>query len=425
MFEDFAKKKFDSYLSLIEFTQGKTSLTAIRSSQLPPYIVSFFESHLENRKFEFPKKDAEDILNKAIVFNINYVIRPKATLLKFLFGNLESRPKDYVIQRLAYFQFYNYYIRLFYEFINLNNPEFIEKIQFEKLIDEVNSKISEEISDEDSEKEKNNLIKLLYYFFLDLTDNNPVNIQLPKKILSVFFNDKGYMILKKRVDEFFADEIFIQEAVELMSTDYVSKKNSSTDPEARMVKDIVTKAKSQSAGQDEKPKSISITISENTGIENLTGKAEEIIHEASSMSEVKEIIGKDLLNTSSIEDKSILKEEIYSEDLLFASSVIEPVKTYKPKSTIDIVNDLFCEVTIRNKIIKKIFRKNESFFVEFSGMLIEKPNWSEASELIRQYFEKNRIDYYSKYAVKFVDLVENHFIKQENLSDKLKAGNAD
>lgn len=245
MFQDFAKKKFDDYLALLEFPAGRVSFSAIRTSTLPPFIISFFEFYIPNKSIPLNKNEFEDILNKAIVFNINYIIRPKNTILKFLFGDVETRPVHFIRERLKYFQFYGYYVTQIDDFISINSLEVVSSSHVEHLVNEINRRLFEEISQPGSEQQRMNLVKLLYYFFHDLGTNNPINIKIPQKILSVYFNDKGYYDIKKRVDGFFSSEIFIQEAMELMDpeTRRSQAPASEIDVSDDKMQEIITKAK--------------------------------------------------------------------------------------------------------------------------------------------------------------------------------------
>src|SRR5688572_13190291 len=203
MFQDFAKKKFVDYLALLEFPAGRISFNQLRSSTLPPFIISFFEYYVPKQNVPLDKRDFEEILNKAIIFNINYIIKPKNTILKFLFGDVETRPVHFIRERLKYFQFYGYYVSQIEDFIAINGLEVVASTHVEHLVNEINKRLLEEISQQGSEPQRMNLVKLLYYFFHDLGDNNPINIKIPQKILSVYFGDKGYYDIKRRVDGFF------------------------------------------------------------------------------------------------------------------------------------------------------------------------------------------------------------------------------
>lgn len=245
MFQDFAKKKFDDYLALLEFPAGRISFGQVRTSTLPPFIITFFEHYVTNKSIPLNKNEFEDILNKAIIFNINYIIRPKNTIHKFLFGEVETRPVHFVRERLKYFQFYGYYVSQIEDFIAINGLEVVSSAHVDHLVSEINKRLLEEISQPGAEQQRMNLVKLLYYFFHDLGTNNPINIKIPQKILSVYFSDKGYYDIKKRVDNFFSGEIFIQEAMEMMDpeTRRSQPPASEIDVSDDKMKEIITQAK--------------------------------------------------------------------------------------------------------------------------------------------------------------------------------------
>lgn len=192
-------------------------ISKISNNLISPVHNKFFNCSLKHKKIALKKEEFGKLLQNAVAFNINYVIKPKATLLKFLFGSIDARPAEYITEKLCYFQFYRYYTDAIIEFIQLHSPPVISISQAEKLLNEINKKILDEISsDETSDTQRLNLVKLPYHFFIDLTENNPINIKLPKTVLSAFFQDKVFDEIKKRTDNFFKEDIFIQEAVELM-----------------------------------------------------------------------------------------------------------------------------------------------------------------------------------------------------------------
>jgi hypothetical protein len=335
----------------------------------------------------------------------------------------------------------------------LNNPHTISRNQIEHLIKEINGKILQEINNPvNSDTQKLNLIKLLYYFFLDLTDNNPVNIKLPKKILSVFFQDKGYTDIKKRIDDFFSDEIFIQEAIELLKPVKVKDKAAETEIEElddAELKKLIDRAKSSLLSSDTYDKDISkalnITLKteiitkpaeklepvmahENTAVEQeatpeksaITEPADRLSISISTEPAEKKGIIKDIsdlksepANNVELLDKKIeMDEKIYSDDLKFQSQLRdaipdEPVTAEEAK--LRRLNEIFCEETFRKRIIKKLFNRNEKKFISTVSSILEFPTWKEASGFIGDYFDRNKIKYFSEESVKFVDLIENHY----------------
>ncbi len=405
MFQDFAKRKFSDYLALLEFPAGRISLRQVKSSSLPPYIISFLEYYIPNHNLPIDKRDFKEILNKAIIFNINYIIKPKNTILKFVFADVETRPVHYVKQRLRFFQFYGYYLTQIIDFIDFNDLEVVSYNQIEHLINEVNKKIFEEISFEGSDSHRLNLVKLLYYFFHDLGDNNPINIKLPRKILSVYFQDKGYMEIKKRVDGFFSSEIFIQEAIELMDPGTIKspRKHSDIGVSDQFIKEIVSKAKTDLINKE----------TANREVEKILRPEDEVISDIPDINIT--IIREQESKLPEIEkSRLIIDEEIYSDDLMFASQfndITPPVQLTEEEKLKRTIDDLFCEESYRKRIIRQIFKKDEFMFDHAVRGLLQKADWNEAIVEIEELFEKNKVDYFSEEAVKFVDIIQSHYVK--------------
>lgn len=415
MFQDFAKRKFRDYISMLEFPAGRITFERIWNSSLPPFIISFIENYIPKHNLPIEKKEFEELLDKAIVFNINYIIKPKNTLLKFLFGELETRPAAYLLNRTKYFQFYGYYITNIEDFIAVNSLEVVSYNQVAHLLNEVNRSIYEEISGPNSEAHRMNLVKLLYYFFHDLGENNPINIKLPRKILSAYFADKGYTEIKKKIDGFFSDEIFIQEAVELMDPEVKKTQkdtgdNSISDEE---IKKIVSKAKTDFINKENADKEIEKIL-----------KADEPLEEDITRLNITLIREQEAQLPAAEKNTLIIDDEIYSDDLLFASKF----STIKPPAEPDnkekrkrLIEDLFCETSYKKKIIRKIFSKDEDEFTEKVNLILNKNNWDEAVTEIEALFSSRKIDFYSDAAVKFVDIFQNHFIKDSSVNGKNKA----
>src|SRR5260221_1892709 len=147
MLQDFVKKKFNDYSSLVEFTAETTSFRKIRVSSLPAFIINFFECSSVSKDEPLGRKEFDILLNKAIIFNVNYIIKPKHTLLKFLFGEVETKPVEYINDRLAYFQFYGYYITHIADFISLNSLDIVSVNQAEHIINDITKRQFEQIND--------------------------------------------------------------------------------------------------------------------------------------------------------------------------------------------------------------------------------------------------------------------------------------
>lgn len=415
MFQDFANRKFRDYIKMLEFPAGRITFERLWTSSLPPFIISFLENYIPKHNIPIDKKDFEDLLNKAIIFNINYIIKPKNTLLKFMFGELETRPANFIHNRLKYFQFYGYYITQIEDFIAVNSLEIVSYDQIEHLLNQVNLNLLGEISGRENQAHRMNLVKLLYYFFHDLGENNPINIKLPKKILSVYFADKGYTEIKKKIDGFFSDEIFIQEAIELMDPENkkLPREKSDTGVSEEQIKQIISKAKTELINKERADKEVEKIL-----------KADEPLQIEIPAINIKLIREQEAKLPEAGKNRLIIDDDIYSDDLLFASQFNEiapPVQLTDEEKRKRLIEDLFCEASFRKKILKRIFDKDESKFNSSVNNILDKKNWDEAVIIIEGFYKKNKIKYYSAEAVKFVDIFQNHFNKNESFSGKNKA----
>jgi len=415
MFQDFANRKFRDYMSMLEFPAGRITFERIWGSTLPPFITSFLENYIPKHNIPLDKKDFEDLLNKAIVFNINYIIKPKNTLLKFLFGELDTRPAAYILNRLRYFQFYGYYISNIEDFIAVNSLEVVSYNQLEHLLNEVNRNIYEEISGRQSQAHRMSLVKLLYYFFHDLGENNPINIKLPRKILSAYFSDKGFHEIKKKIDGFFSDEIFIQEVIELIDPENkrLPKETAEDDVTEDQIKQIISKAKTEFINKENADKEIERIL-----------KADEPLNEDIPEINIRLIREQEAKLPEVEKSRLIIDDEIYSDDLLFASQFNEitpPQQVTDEEKRKRLIEDLFCESSYRKKIIKKIFDKDEEIFRENVNRILDKNNWDKAVLFIDTLYRDRKVDFYSDAAVKFVDIFQNHFNKIEASNGKNKA----
>jgi len=416
MFQDFAKRKLNDYLGLLEFPDNKIFFEQVRHSALPPYIISFIDNYFPDKNIPIDRNEFEALLRKALIFNINYVIRPKYSILRFLFGEVETRPAEFILNKLKYFQFYGYYIIQITEFININSLEVVSVTHIQRVIDEVNKKILEEISEQSGKySHRLNLIKLLYYFFIDLSENNPINIKLPKKILSVYFADKGFDIIKDRFDNFFSDEVFIQEAIELMTPGIKRREKAKTESDVseQQVKEIISKAKSRLINRESSKSEIEKILKTHEQAPEITGKE--------NVSELREITSR----LPVLEDKKlIIDENIYSDELHYAAQFNETspsAKLTEEEIRENLINDLFCENTYRKKIIKRLFSKEENKFKTLICTVLQQKSWHEAVIPVEDFFNKNKIDYYSEEAVKFVDILQSYFSKGKDIKENIKA----
>jgi hypothetical protein len=145
-----------------------------------------------------------------------------------------------------------------------------------------------------------------------------------------------------------------------------------------------------------------------------------------NITEFREAEESDIINRM-IEDKHFTKEDLHSEDLLLVSqnkniTTEEPIT--EEQKRIELLNKLFCEESYRRKIIKRVFHRDEKLFNDTVLHMLGVSDWKNAISIIEEYFDTNRVNYFSEEAVKFVDILQNYFSNPDN-SEVKKQGNTE
>jgi len=97
-----------------------------------------------------PYEDVKNLVENAVMFNINFILRPNWTLLKFIYDNETSRSADELKLFLNYIYYYDYYKKILLSLIEKKNlininielfKNWLNKIQTELIISQVNNLI--------------------------------------------------------------------------------------------------------------------------------------------------------------------------------------------------------------------------------------------------------------------------------------------
>lgn len=147
--------------------------------------------------------------------------------------------------------------------------------------------------------------------------------------------------------------------------------------------------------------------------------------------EIKDIKDVEFLKGERRINEPIIDQDIYSEKLVLStglqeslSSVEENVSKESPArddKNVKIINELFCEETFKSRVIKKIFRRDIKAFTDTLREVLDSPTWEDASAQIEKLFNKNRVNYYSEEAIKYVDILQGYFAGNIVISDKKKS----
>lgn len=374
MFEDFVKKKIDSELNIVSSLPEFTKENLLKSS-LSDFTKNYLLTEAGNR---FAEIDYKQFLEKSNKLYFNYTLRPKWTLLTFLFGNFESRHPEDIVSKLEFFPFYKFYTDSIREFIKQNSQIFFTKNEIRSVIDETNMAIYEKLtSDISNEKIKNFFMQL---FKLKYNGESGYNLEsaVPFSFIKIFLADKSYDELKNKFqlipgisDE---TEISLKDIIKILTDKF-------TLSEKENIPSIVTDKKLPSA---------------------------EIKKENDSIRDIKK-------EKLSVKTEAGNVKKIYSDELLQADQKIsksDKTEEIKSDSATQVLNGLFNEKKM-DKIIKEVYNSDliskEKSFKKLAGY----KTWNEASVHLIEIFRNNRVDIYNKTVLSFTNELEEYYKRTE------------
>lgn len=418
---------------------------------------------------------AEDIpamVDKANKLYFNYALRPKWTLINFLFNNFESRSPSEILKKLKLFPFYKYYTDAVSDFINDNSMIFITKGEIENIIDRTNQAIHNKLTVEiTGQKIKNVFLQL---FILNDFFEEKYNLEsvIPFSFVKIFLTDKNYSDILSKFDvlgdKLDHENIQLKDIIKVLtgkSDGNVNNGNENTD------------ARRPIPARDLKASSGNTITENNKGLHENSLKESKIIDEkefdlkASGKSIVKnkneiEIADKNIdknkneresdfsikkiinepneISLKSTEEKRndsgegfVIKEKIETSDPVPSDDNLGSTDSYndKKEKTIDIPLDEMKQVSTDNNMrSEKIIYKHKN--IDFKELFSEKEldsilnrvydsnlmarqrsfeklnnykTWFEAFNHLKEIFKNNKVDIYHRDVIRYVDALNEHF----------------
>ncbi len=170
--------------------------------------------------------DRDEILDriaKANKLRFNYAIRPKWTLITYLFGNYESRPPTDISKKLDLFPFYNFYIDSINEVLRDNFSIFITRNEVSMIIDETNKAIYRKLTTDINNAKIKNFFLQIYSLKYNEQELN-LESTIPYSFIKLFLNDKYYFDIEKKFqlvkgisDEY---EISLKDVIKVLMNKY-------------------------------------------------------------------------------------------------------------------------------------------------------------------------------------------------------------
>ncbi|HMS64554.1 MAG TPA: hypothetical protein PKD83_04795 [Ignavibacteria bacterium] len=369
MFEKFVNGKIDSENEIVNNLADITKESILKSN-----LSDFTKNFLINDYDSFKSTDElKDIISKSNKLYFNFTIRPKWTLLTFLFNNFESRPPKDVLNKLNYFPFYKFYSDSVKGYIEENVPIFVTRYEIQNIIDETNKAILEKLTNEISNLKIKNFF--LQIFLLKYEAESRINLEseIPYSFIKIFLEDKSYFELEKKFSKIrtVPEEslINLKDIIKILTDkfNYIEKETS----------EIVIAPPSLPAESVKKNIDKDKIVITNKELEKKTSETSQKL----SKSEVK--------NSSN----KIIQEGIQDESASGIRRLFDENQTEK------IINKIYQADLIKKK---KSFDKLELY-----------SNWKDASKHLKEVFKINNVDIYNKDVISFVNVLNEYFKRLE------------
>ncbi|OPX33906.1 hypothetical protein B1H10_04755 [candidate division KSB1 bacterium 4484_188] len=295
------------------------------------------------------------LLERAIKLEANYLTRPHQTLTQFLFKDSFLITTMDVYDMLKYFDKFQYYK--------------------DALTDYFNLKYLREISQ---------MVKIIITF---MNEGREPSDSLSTEVLLQSFKDRNlddYAALIQAEENEGTEKIDVTELEALLRTGKTAKQRRRVEAEKEEIS-VEEIADIETA----KPE---------IQVEEITVKAEAKIPEP----EVEEV-----------EEEEYEEEEAVPAESMTAADQLANMVAAKIKG--DSLEDLenLIPRKMRKKIIKRIFKKNESQYTQFTEFINQVPTWKQASAAIDEMFYQTGINPYSRDALEFSDLIYNRYFPKD------------
>jgi len=387
MFEGIIEKRLKTARAALSGFKD-LSIESISRSELSEFIKTFIAVEAKD---ELTRESLDSLLEKAVKLNLNYTLRPKWTLLNFLFGNFDSKPAKEILKKAEVFQFYLYYIDGVYSLGSDDDPQAgttriaIMQKQVEAMLKDTDRIIYDKlVNDITSLKLKNFFLQV---FRLKYGDEKEISLDMyvPFIFIRLFLEDKGFpdLLEKFRQIEDLKDETSIElKTIIKIFTGKYKHTSSEQLPSEETQTPIEQPQEITNSNKNRKSKS--------------DKKLTEVINEIPRAEKKQENFYTDDLLNSEEEKKELPTEIIENED----------------KKELRIKR-LFKEDEL-NMITKRIFKSNRYTMYEVFEELENLRDWREVTEYLKEAFKKNKVNLYDKGVILFVNILNDYFERRQN-----------
>ncbi|MBX7043665.1 MAG: hypothetical protein K1X85_12280 [Ignavibacteria bacterium] len=382
----------------------KITQESIYKSSLSEFTKNYLINMLEDADNQ---DEILDRITKAVKLRFNYAIRPKWTLLTYMFGSYESRPPSDISKKLELFPFYNFYIDSINDVLKDNFSIFITRNEVSLIIDETNKAIYRKLTtDINNAKIKNFFLQI----FLLKYDEQDFNLEstIPYSFIKIFLNDKYYFDIEKKfqfvkgINEEY--EICLKDVIKVLMNKYdtsdkdeqikeeTEKPVEEAVPEIRELKTETVPAQSEASAIEEKADT-KITIKQPP---------------AKEPSVVNETKPAELENTGK---PGFMRDKETVQTVQTSVIAAEKEKSEERSNVHDIseIKKLFSEKQF-DKILERVYNSDFEYVTRSFSKLSNYKTWFEASNHLKEVFRANEVDIYNKDVIAFVDTLNDYYV---------------
>ncbi|MBL7129449.1 MAG: hypothetical protein ISS16_10775, partial [Ignavibacteria bacterium] len=302
-----------------------------------------------------------------------------------------------------------------------------------ELLGEANSVLYEKLTTKTTSIKIRNF--LLQIFKLKYLHNNDIKLssKIPFQYVRIFLEDKSFNILLKKfkVIEDISDtkELDLKTIVKIFTDKYIIDTSEREPPKKEIRKEV-----SETTGEEDKEKKEEVldTIVEKKPIkkekeiidikldEKPIPKEEDVIDVKTKEETQKK--GKDVIDID-VKETETEAESFYSKELI----EVEKLETKKDKPEKDLTEKFEKHFYLKEEVkIKRLFKKDELISISKRVFRSSKysmyrnfdklerfDSWQDAIDFLKKIFTKNKVDFYHKDVVLFVDMLNDYFKEKE------------
>jgi len=360
MFEDLIQRKIKE-----EKSKAKSimvfSTEGIAKSDLALFTKGFV--NIETKGENINPDVLNQLIEKSVKLGFNYTLRPKWTLMNYIFGTLESVTVNIAARKLEIFRFYKFYEESVRKYVKSNNPLAITKKKVLSLFDDADTILHDRLlTNPNAVKTKNFFLQLFRLKYSETTEIS-LNSSIPFGYIRIFLEDKSFYGLLEKFN-------------------VINKLHDGREIE---LKDIIKIVSGKFVSEGESLKDIALVPSQSMDLPE-----------------------EDLSYSSPSEEMSKTFEEEPKQKNEKISGHARPDKG--PADEVKLLT-LFSREEA-DRILKKVFLNNKIQMYSVMNDIAEQENWDGAAVQLKDVFLDNKVDIYHKDVILFVDALNEYFNKR-------------